>query len=86
MAGAETAIIETKVSRLAQIVEFPIWPASSSVRIQRRGAAIITNIPEQRRRLMTSLRRRGVLTFQIKGIEIDRIPASVLVRCALTKL
>jgi len=46
--------------------------------MQRRRAAVITKMPEERRRPMTILRRRGILTFQIRGIGIARIPASVL--------
>jgi hypothetical protein len=35
-------------------------------------------MPEERRRPMTSLRRRGILTFQIRGTGIARTLASVL--------
>lgn len=46
--------------------------------MQRRRAAVMTKRPEERRRPMINLRRRGILTFQTSGSGIARMPASVL--------
>jgi hypothetical protein len=64
IAGAETAISETNVSRTPQIVELPIWDVAARVRMQRSKAVVMTNKPEERRRLMMSFRRRELDFYQ----------------------
>lgn len=66
MAGAEIAMSETKVSRIAQIVETPMWSVAASVRTQRRTAAVMTNMPEERSSPIIIFRRMGILTFHCK--------------------
>lgn len=78
MAGAEIAITETKVSRIPQIVDLLTWLRSARLRTHRSRAAVMTNIPEDRRRPIMSLRPSGIFTFHMIGKGIARMPASVL--------
>jgi len=78
MAGAEIAIRDTNVSRAAQMVELLISLTLRRERIQRRRAAVMTKIPEERRRPMTIFRESGSLTTYRSGMGIDRMLISVL--------
>jgi hypothetical protein len=78
IAGAETVITLTKVSRMPQIVEWPIWDTDFRVRMQRSKAAVMMKRPDERKSPIMSLRRSGILIRQINGSGIASIPASVL--------